>query len=379
MKITHFLIGRCNPDSANGVEKTVFNLVKSQAALGNVVTLLSLTAKPPIPIPGVAVRCHPPGKFRFSLPKSLITDLLETQPDVVHLHSVYTPQNIVIARELRRRNIPYVVTPNGGLSPYVTRRRWYLKYPYKLLFELPFQNQAAFVHAVSDMDADHTKHYGVRTPVVKIPNGIDPATIPNQLDRTLLVKRFPQLQGKRIFLYLGRLDFHGKGLDLLLSGFSLAGLDNIALVLVGPDWRDGCKTVEDWVQRLGIKSQVIMTGAAFGSEKCGFLAGADVFVSISRSEGMSFSVLEAAALGMPCMLTPAADPMMEMSRNQGSVSVQLTSESVAQGLRAMTALSTDELQAMGTRAQQTVESEFNWEKIATNLVKAYQTYATPKR
>lgn len=75
MRIVHFTLGRCNPDSANGVDKTVYYLSKTQAALGNAVTVFSLTVKSPIPIQGVAVKTYSPKGFPFIPPKPLLRNL----------------------------------------------------------------------------------------------------------------------------------------------------------------------------------------------------------------------------------------------------------------------------------------------------------------
>jgi len=53
MQIVHFLLGRCNPDGANGVEKMVYFLSKAHARLGHELSLFSLTPGEPIFIGGV--------------------------------------------------------------------------------------------------------------------------------------------------------------------------------------------------------------------------------------------------------------------------------------------------------------------------------------
>ena len=55
MKILHFIEGRCNPDTANGVDKTIYFLTRELAALGHEVHLISETKKDPIEIPGVSI------------------------------------------------------------------------------------------------------------------------------------------------------------------------------------------------------------------------------------------------------------------------------------------------------------------------------------
>ncbi len=60
MRIAHVLLGRCNPDGANGVDEAVYHLSRHQAALGAEVGIVSLTVKEPIPVPGVEVKDLPP-------------------------------------------------------------------------------------------------------------------------------------------------------------------------------------------------------------------------------------------------------------------------------------------------------------------------------
>jgi len=80
MRIVHFLVGRCNPDSANGVDKTVYYLAKHQAVLGHDVAVFSLTTKLPLSIPGVEVRCFAPRRVPLRLPTELLDALIKRQP-----------------------------------------------------------------------------------------------------------------------------------------------------------------------------------------------------------------------------------------------------------------------------------------------------------
>jgi len=377
MRIVHFLVGRCNPDSANGVDKTVYYLAKHQAVLGHDVAVFSLTTKLPLSIPGVEVRCFAPRRVPLRLPTELLDALIKRQPDVVHLHSVYTPANASLGRWLVGRRVPYVVTPNGGLAPAVLRRRWYLKVPYRILVERPLLNKARFVHAVADGAA--IRSFGVSAPIVSAPNGIDLAEVPVGCDPGTLTSRFPVARGKRVFLFLGRLDPVHKGLDLLLGAFNRAPLPNTVLILVGPDWRGGRLTLDRMSRRLGLHNQVVFAGPAYGREKFELLMGADVFVHVSRWEGAPFAVLEAAASCKPCFVSPAADPCGMIARYGAGFLVPPEVGGVADGLRRAWESPPDDLRAMGLRARQMVEEEFRWDKTARKILEAYRVYAGPLR
>jgi hypothetical protein len=104
------------------VDKTVYHLSKAQAAAGHRVHVFCLTAKESLSIDGVTVRGFGPCRNPFTLPVALKDAIEEAAPDVVHLHSVFIPQNITLARWLREGQIAYVVTPNGGLASFARGR-----------------------------------------------------------------------------------------------------------------------------------------------------------------------------------------------------------------------------------------------------------------
>jgi glycosyltransferase involved in cell wall biosynthesis len=173
-------------------------------------------------------------------------------------------------------------------------------------------------------------------------------------------------------MFVGRLDLWQKGLDLLVEAFACAGLPEASLVLVGPDWRGSRRALAKRAERLGISSHVVCIEPAFGQERANLFAAADVFVHPSRWEGVSLSVLAAAAAGKACVITREADPLGELERAQAAVVVEGSVSSIAQGLRQAAALSRQELDIMGTRARRVAESHFTWPSIAATLVEAYR-------
>ena len=235
LRIAHFILGRCNPDSANGVDQAVYHLARTQAALGHPVAVFSLTEKPALPIPGVTVfTCLPVrlslpfltergrdllvARAPWNVPRRLVRQITEWQPDVLHLHFVHIPPNVFLARSLSP-TIPYCVTIHGGLSPVALRRRRWLKQIFGLTFERRYLEHAASLHAISEEDVEGLRPYGVSNATVLACNGINLDSFPTSADRSSTDGRDPCLQGRRVFLYLGRLDPAQKGLDLLLQAF----------------------------------------------------------------------------------------------------------------------------------------------------------------
>lgn len=398
LRIAHFLLGRCNAESANGLDKTVYHMTRAQAALGHDVRLFSVTEKEPLPIPGVRVVSFPPAgagvarllsarlrdvlinRSPLNLPRGLVAAALRWRPHILHLHAVYVPQNIVLAYRLRRAGIPYCVTINGLLSPVALRRNRWRKKVYNALFERKYLNRAAFLHAISVQDVTGIEAVGVQNAVEMAPNGIDLDSLPVPDATSSVAALFPSVAGKRVFLFVGRLDPHQKGLDLLLHGFAQLGRLDVALVIVGPDWRGHRATLGRLAEQLGIGEHVVFAGPAFGERKAALLASADVFVHPSRWEaGVPFSVLEAAAFGKPCLLTPAADPDGVLAKSGASVVAEPNADAIESALRSFADATPQRLTEMGGRARETVQAEFGWTPIAGTLIRAYRAHGAGAR
>lgn len=384
MRVAHVIAGRCNPDSANGVDKTVFYLSLHQARLGAHVAIFSFSDKEPIPIPGVEIKMvEPPrhGKLGSKIPyvgSEVVQELVFWKPGMVHFHSVHIGPFIAMGKLLRKWRIPYVVTPHGGFAPGRLARVGPQVRAYIRLLEKAYLEGARFIHAVSRNDEEGLRSLGVRANVVVVPNGIDPTLVADHVDAELLRRRFPQLGGKRIFLFLGRLDPVPKGLDLLLQAFAMARPANAALVLVGPDWRENLRRLQDKAQELNVGDRVVFAGPAYGREKWSCLAATDVFVHTSRWEGFSFSVLEAMAMGKPVLVSRPADPG-DIGDYGAGVRVEPQVDQIAEALRTFANLSSEHLKRMGQRSRSLVEQGYNWQGIVAQLLEAYNNPGEGRR
>ena len=385
MKIAHFLLGRCNPESANGIDKTVYHLSMAEAALGHEVRVHSLTAKPPIPIPGVKVAVYPPGlrspaflpgrasdwlvdRSPLNMPRSLVRDVISWEPDLLHLHFVQIPQNLILARHARKGGIRYCVTLHGGLNEGAQRRHARLKKWFRIAAEGRYLERAAFVHALSPDEVASAERLGISNRFVVAPNGIDFSSIPDSPDVEALRHRFPSFEGRTVVCFVGRLDPDQKGLDLLLRSMASPGAQGLALLLIGPDWRDGKGRLQAMARDAGLSDRVHFAGPVFGRDKWDLLAGSDLFVHPSRWEGVSLSVLEAAALGMPILVSDVADPLGSLGRSAAAIVVKPEVESVSAGLRRFAEMPDGERLRMGRNASTAIRSEFTWERTAEALV-----------
>ncbi|MEL7667808.1 MAG: glycosyltransferase [Actinomycetota bacterium] len=378
LRVAHVLWGRCNPESANGVDKSVYFLSMHQARLGADVAVFSISDKEPLPIPGVEVLAFP-STVRTSLgfrlpfaPKLLTRELLAWRPDVVHLHSLHIGPFVGLGRRLNREGILYVVTPHGALAPARLSKAGYPVQAYLRTVERGYLRHAAFVHAVGSTDVAGVRAIKLRTRVVLVQNGIDITSVPCHVEEGLLAREFPQLAGRRVLLFLGRLDPDPKGLDILLEGLARCDISGLSLVMVGPDVGGSTLRIRMLIDRLGLAQTVLLLGPAYGEKKWAYLASADVFVHSSRREAaIPFSVMEALAAGRPMLLCRPADPEGAVEEAGAGIVVDPTVDGVCAGLKRVIDADQAALHAMG-RAAQDLAKHFDWSRSAGDLLEAYR-------
>jgi glycosyltransferase involved in cell wall biosynthesis len=373
------LAGDSGPDTANGVGRAVYHLATAQRALGHDVGIVSERAhhidddhEPDgQPSPLLQAREQLAQRTRQVSP-TLVRELLDDPPDVIHLHSIHVLENVSISRHLRRAGVPYCVTVHGGLSQTAQQRGRMKKAALWWLGERQCLDRALFIHALTRQEACDIRAYGVSAPTVVAPNGIDAGLLPQPVDRCALFTQAPELAGHRIFMFMGRVAPVQKGLDLLLRGLALANVPDCRVVILGPDWRAGRASLERLAEDLGLGSHVRFLDGANPQRCADLMAGADVFVHTSRWEGMSLSVLEAAVWKKACLLTAAADPNGVLADADAAVVVDGTPERIADGLRLLSHVEPEALVAMGRRAHCAVVNHFTWNRTAATLIEAYR-------
>jgi len=144
------------------------------------------------------------------------------------------------------------------------------------------------VVAVSDDLAARLRAGNPRVEVEVIPNGVEPAAFA------------AAARPREAALFLGRLDIHQKGLDVLLDAFAKAAATTTADLVVAGDGPDAA-ALRRRADRLGIADRVEFAGRVTGAAKYALLASARVVCMPSRYEGLPLVAAEALACGTPVL------------------------------------------------------------------------------
>jgi glycosyltransferase involved in cell wall biosynthesis len=284
--------------------------------------------------------------------------------DLVHLHSVFTPHNVFIARAVGR---PYVVSPRGGYSEAVIsgRHKW-IKAGWMRFWERPFLRDAAALHAVSREEAEGLAELVPRARIVHVPNAVEvPAQTPAR----------PRHDGTKRILFIGRLAIRQKGLDLLLEAYArFVGSSRVEteLVIAGSDFRGGLAESARLSRSLSISDHVRFPGPVYGDAKTELLSTSHAFAHTSRWEGLPFAALEALAMGRPVLVTPETNLGRYVQEYEAGVVVAGTPEGIAEGLRFLIECDPPSLDAMSQNAVRLASEKFSWPEVTRQMVSLYE-------
>ena len=137
---------------------------------------------------------------------------------------------------------------------------------------------------------------------VHISNGIDMKDFQHSATASEVCARWPQFNDKT-FLFVGRLGYE-KSVDVLIRGIAEAAREDpgIRLVIVGEG--PAAEGLRELARSLGCSDRVLFTGKIDHQTllRGGLIHNARAFVTASRTEVQSMTVLEAIACGTPVIL-----------------------------------------------------------------------------
>lgn len=283
-------------------------------------------------------------------------------PDLVVFHETYRIQYIGIAKELRKRKVPYVIIPHGELRKEAQQKKWLKKKTANLLVFNLFIKNAAAIQCLSKDEMDAT---GFGTYKIIGTNGV---TSPEKVK-----SRFND--EKIEFVYIGRLEMNSKGLDLMMEAISLKAEvmrnSNCRFSLYGPDRLGRFAQVEALIAEKNIGDIVSLNHEVSGQRKEQILLDGDIFIQTSRHEGMPMGILEALAYGLPCMITRGTT-LGEMIENVGAGWMAETdAASIAECLETVIR-SRSSFEQQSQNGRHFIEENFTWEIVTDRVLEEYR-------
>ena len=302
--------------------------------------------------------------------------------DAVIVHGLWQYHSFGTWRALARSSTPYYVFPHGMLDPWF-KRRFPLKHLKKWLYwpwtDYRVLRDARGVLFTCEEERRFAAHSFALYRAKEIVIGLG-TLAPPAADDSYFLGRFPQLQGRRLLLFMGRLH-PKKGCDLLIEAFAatLAADPAWRLVFAGPDevaWQSELVTR---VQELGMADRVVWTGMLRGLEKWSALPAAEVFALPSHQENFGIAVAEALACGVPVLISRAVNIWREIDSARAGLVAPDTVAGTTDLLRRWQALSDTERDSMRQNARACFIQNFSIEQSAARLMDVLENQAASSR
>ena len=340
-----------------------------------------------LPLKPRVIKVQGPGAFGYS--RDLLP-ALDPKADLLYAATLWKYPSWAALQWAELTGKPMIVAPHGSLDAWAMRNAAWKKSIAAALFKNRQFKKAACLRALSTAEAASCREYGLRGPIMIIPNGVD---LP--LEEAVKDSSNHEGVGLRKLLFLGRIH-PKKGLPNLIRAFK-RNLDNSGsnqecpwqLIVAGWDQVGHESELKSLCDEIGLswsdhrisseaqdsqssspESEVCFYGPAFGQQKKDLLRSSDAFILPSLSEGLPMSVLEGWAYALPVLMTEECN-IPEGFAAGAALRITTDIEGIASGLDTLFSMSEAERLAMGERGRELVKENFTWERVASQMKAAY--------
>ena len=381
MRLLH-IIPSVNPQGGGPMEGVRQRGLRLQE-LGHSVEVLTLddpqaafVSSFPLPVHAMG-----PGKGSYQYSAKLQPWLLAhaRSYDAIVVNGIWQYHSFGAWRALARMGVPYFVFTHGMLDPWF-KHSYPLKHLKKWLYwpwgDYRVLRDAQAVLFTSEDERVLARQsfwlYRAREAVVSYGTK-SPPTHAAQL-RAQFLAAHPDLQGKRVLLFLSRIQ-EKKGCDLLIEAFAKVADQDPALhlLMAGPDQTGWVAELKALAQARGVASRISWPGMLQGDTKWGAFYSAEAFVLPSHQENFGIAVAEAMGCGLPVLISDKVNIWREIQADGAGIVNSDTVEGTVQTLKQWLGMKPDAQQAMGLQAKRSFEARFTVDAMAASLLAIVRT------
>ena len=292
--------------------------------------------------------------------------------DVIVVHGIWQFHSFAVWLAMLGAKTPYFVFAHGMLGPWFKKRhpiKHLKKCLYWIFAEYHVVHNARALLFTCEQEMLHAKNsfypYNINELVVGF--GTLP---PDNVNTSLMAKyRYPQINNKRVLLFIGRISYI-KGCDLLIESFAnvCREYESIHLVIAGPDQDNWMKDLVKQSKKLGICERITWVGQLESELKWGVLQSADALILPSHHENFGMVVAEALACGVPVLLTDKVNIWREVVKDGAGFAENDSLEGISRMLKKWLILDAETIVEMKNNAINCFNKRFLMDNVAINLV-----------
>lgn len=285
-----------------------------------------------------------------------------SNPDIVVFHEIYRPQFSKISYNLKKNNVPYIITAHGGFSKEAQKKKKLKKLLANNTFFRSYIKNAVAFQCLSELEIKNSLFSNFKF------IGTNGVFIPQKIK-----ENFSETEIK--LTYIGRLEIHIKGIDLMLEAVaSVADFmrkENAVLNLYGPETLNWADEIKSMIKEKEIDDIVKINSAITGDKKEKVLLESDMFIQTSRTEGMPMSILEAMSYGIPCVVTKGTNVGDFVEKSNSGWVAETNVDSIAETIK-RAIFERNEWKNKSDNARKLIEDKFSWDKVSSETIRKYQ-------
>lgn len=376
MRVIHIVHGKCNPNEHNGISRVVYYLNKHEKLQGIDSEIWAVvddakTHYQKVRDEYVTVECFPRVKNMFG--KHEIIEALKKEKDnidLVHFHMIWFYDKNIIAKGLKKIDIPYIITTHGTYSKpraYTGKRKIVRK-----LYELDYLQGATELHILTREEGTGLQKYGYKGRSFVGYNGIEESDIPSRKNDKFFDEKLYKDKKKLGWVGVFRED---KNLESLVEAVSMLSpklREHFVIILVGPDYRGNAEKYLTLAEKLGCRENFDWIGPLYNQDKYDAYYGFDAYVMPSFSEGFSMAIIDAMACSKPMLLTKGCN--MNYLNKPGKeffVSCEPYAQDLAVGLTELIEKQA-QWETMGKNGKEVLINECSWSTITKKMSEDYE-------
>lgn len=287
--------------------------------------------------------------------------LVRLAPDLIDVQGLWTWASKVSLDYHRLSGTPYIVTVRGMLDPWARANSAWKKRLFATFAENKHLRGATALRATAEMEAQHFRDYGLRSPIAVVPNAI---SVPPLMPRK-------GLNGRRKAVFLSRIH-PKKGISFLLRAWAKLEqeFDDWDLEIAGIDEGGHEAEMKALARSLDLK-RISFVGPLYGPAKDTFYRQADLFILPTHAENFGLVVAEALSHEVPVITTTNA-PWEGLKRNGCGWSITLDETKLTTTMGSAMKHPRAELFAMGSKGRSWIERSFSSREVMNKMRCVYR-------
>jgi glycosyltransferase involved in cell wall biosynthesis len=380
MKILH-LLATIDP-RAGGPLEGVRQCGAKMRSMGHLVEVASLDAPdaqflPAFPLP---VHALGPSHGHYRYAPRLVPWLRAhaTRFDAVIVNGLWQYHSLGAWKALHSTEVPYYVFPHGMLDPWF-KRAYPLKHLKKWLYwpwaeYRVLRDARAVLFTTEDERMLARRSFGLYRATERVVSfGTSAPPQDATRLRDLFLAAYPELKGKRVILFLGRIHVK-KGCDLLIRAFAriAQSAPDTHVVIAGPDSTGWVATLKAQAKELGIAHRITWPGMLQDDRKWGAFYASDAFILPSHQENFGIAVAEALGCGAPALISDKVNIWREVEDDGAGFVASDTAAGTELNLTRWLGLNAASQLRMRAQAIETFNARFSIEAMSKDLLSVLQ-------